>query len=224
MPGGKGVRAEFLPILLSPLSLLGLVAIGCQLLLLFYVWGNLNDPVVTRIALPFLLLWTIFAVTLWGVGFSDRVKATPVSCVLFACLWFGSFSKGEALAARTNLPVVQTTLAGEWIREELGLRDVVFTWNVQLFLPYRVMAFPEYNLYDAFDKVSQMRAQGLMSRIFVYYDPKRSKPVLGEHSRYSEFLEQGGEIDLVRSQIVGLGHEIQLYELDFSAYRGEVGE
>ena len=222
--GGGESRTAFLPVLWSPLLWLGLVACGCMGLLLFYLWGDLNDPVVTRIALPFLMLWIVFAVTLWGVGFSARVTATPVCCVLFVCLWFGSFSKGEALAARTNLPVVQHALAGEWIREELGLRDVVFSWNTSLFLPYRVIVFPESNLFTAFDRVYEMRSKGLINRVFVYFDPAHSKPVVGDQSPYRQFLEQEGEIHSVRSRNVGIDHTMQLFELDFGGYRMELAE
>ena len=210
--------------LMSPLLWLALVACACQGLLLFYLWGNLNDPVVTRIASPFLVLWVIIAVVCWGRLFSARVKATPVCCALLVCLWFGQFSKGEALAARSNLPVVRSTLAGEWIREEMGLRDVLFSWNVQLFLPYRVTVFPEINLYSEFDALAVMQAKGLMNRVFIYYEPDHPRSKWGDRRLHVPFLERGGQIRLVRSQFVGPGREMRLYELDFEGYQRVAAE
>lgn len=221
--GPTDQRSDFLQVLKGPIPGFFLLSSLVQVLLMFYLWGNLNDPVAVRIVLPFTALWVAFAVCLWGVGFADKIKIEVVFCVAAFCLWCGVFAKKEYLAERTNTPVVRVNLASEWIREHLGLQDAVFSWNVQMFLPYRVNVFPEYNLFRAFDSVKQMQDAGIVNRVLLYHDSEKSKDLWAENGPYSAFCDQGGAFSLLEKQRFPGGSEIGLYELDFQAYRSLEG-
>lgn len=211
-------RSALVQILSGPLFWIGLIAVALQGLLLFYLWGDMNDPVVTRIGMPFFLMFVLFATALWGAEFSDRVKSAPIIGVAGLCLWFGIFAKADGLVEETNYHAKLVNQAGVWVSDELDWRDVVYSNNVQILLPYRVRVFPELNLRGSFRFVDQMRAAGLINRVYLLDKTYPGKEPDQPSRRYKEFLQHGGSINLVRHMNVGPGYKLTLYELDFTHY------
>lgn len=190
----------------------GSITLSGFLLLLTYHWGQLNDIIATRLALPF-ILFQVFVV-LATISQSSRYRGLSRCTIVASAGWFLAITAPALVATNYLDRSVDTTSSNilrNWVLEEKSNKPLFVTDQHLVVINEKVSGVP---LFQAFQRKAQLGLHGKLGTFgaiyFVYMVDRSEEPNLKDHLQSHFVLESVNRESLGHGRILRMDRMLGL--------------